>query len=136
MGSYKDRLISRPCLRCGSICFGDPRRKECNKCGQNLFYKIPKRGSVRERFDASFVTEPNTGCWLWVGHFRSNGYGEIKRQGIRLGAHRVSHELHIGAIPDGLVVDHLCRVKSCVNPDHLEAVTQQVNVLRSRRRGK
>lgn len=70
-------------------------------------------------------------CWLWTGA-SVRGYGQyhVRRPGIY--AHRYSWELFHGRpIPDGLQIDHLCRVIACVNPLHLEAVTQQVNVLRS-----
>lgn len=67
------------------------------------------------------------GCWLWQGSVnRLNGYGYVSR-GL---AHRLSYELFVGPIPRDLQVDHLCRVRSCVNPEHLEAVTQRENLLR------
>lgn len=90
-------------------------------------------GSMAERFDAGFVAEPNSGCWLWFKALNNKGYGVIGRPGSSAGtmyAHRYSYELHRGSIPQGLVLDHKCRTPSCVNPDHLEAVTQRENVLR------
>lgn len=66
------------------------------------------------------------GCWLWTGKIGHNGYG---KSSARL-AHRVSWELQRGPIPAGLVIDHLCRVRHCVNPDHLEPVTIQENIRR------
>jgi hypothetical protein len=71
-------------------------------------------------------------CWLWRGPFYRNGYGifrlnEPRRTAL---AHRVAYELERGTIPRGLVVDHLCRVKACVNPHHLEVVPQRTNVQR------
>lgn len=72
-------------------------------------------------------------CWLWTGRCQ-RGYGayDVKVDGrwTHIAAHRVSYQLNVGPIPDGLVLDHLCRVKNCVRPDHLEAVTQRENVLR------
>jgi len=83
-----------------------------------------------ERFDAKVEPEPNTGCWLWSGADSGKGYGKFW-DGERLTlAHRYAYERHVGPIPDGLQIDHLCRVRCCVNPDHLEAVTQQENVRR------
>lgn len=75
-----------------------------------------------------------SGCWLWTGAVGTGtGYGRF-RMGSRVDdtvrteqAHRVSYELHVGPIPDGLHLDHLCRVRRCVNPDHLEPVTQAEN---------
>jgi HNH endonuclease len=69
-------------------------------------------------------------CHIWLGQLNEGGYGIFHRDGRRLLAHRASHEFHIGPIPDGLVVDHRCGRTSCVNPAHLEAVTQHVNTLR------
>jgi hypothetical protein len=74
--------------------------------------------------------EPNTGCWLWVRYVKPNGYGGLCFRGRNRYAHRVSYEAFRGPIPTGLHLDHLCRVRSCVNPDHLEAVTCRTNVLR------
>lgn len=68
-------------------------------------------------------------CWEWVGA-TSNGYGQMKADGKAKSAHRLSYEHHVGPIPDGLTLDHLCRNKRCVNPSHLEAVTHHENVLR------
>ncbi|RBY82659.1 HNH endonuclease signature motif containing protein [Blastococcus sp. TF02A-26] len=70
-------------------------------------------------------------CWLWTGAVTSAGYGSWSSDGHRLSPHRVTYEAVHGPIPDGLQIDHLCRVRLCVNPQHLEAVTPQVNVLRS-----
>lgn len=77
--------------------------------------------------------DPTTGCWLWTGGPSSGGlYGGIRYKGRQRGAHRVVYELLVGAIPAGLQIDHLCRVPRCVNPGHLEPVTQRENILRSR----
>lgn len=70
------------------------------------------------------------GCWLRGGALR-HGYSPISVDGQQTYAHRVAYECFKGPIPDGLQIDHLCRVTNCCNPDHLEAVTQRENVMRS-----
>lgn len=89
--------------------------------------------SVESRFWGK-VDKTDT-CWLWTAATQDNGYGSffIGRVGgrVRLArAHRFAYELAAGPIPDGLVIDHLCRVRNCVNPDHLEAVSNKENLLR------
>jgi len=71
-------------------------------------------------------------CWLWTGS-TSRGYGSIRLGGAdqpRPQVHRVAYELLVGPIPDGMEIDHLCRVRNCVNPDHLEPVTTSENLRR------
>lgn len=75
------------------------------------------------------------GCWIWTGSTRKAGYGQIwtsVADGPRrlLSTHRAMYELTRGPIPDGMDLDHLCRVPLCMNPDHLEPVTRAENVLR------
>lgn len=71
-------------------------------------------------------------CWLWTGAlFKTSGYGQFSCQSTNMLAHIWSYENVNGPVPDGLQLDHLCRVRRCVNPAHLEAVTAQVNNLRS-----
>ncbi|MER8220922.1 HNH endonuclease signature motif containing protein [Streptomyces sp. NPDC094143] len=87
--------------------------------------------SDEERFWSK--VEKTDGCWLWQGQSR-NGYGLFfwgsgKNQ-RSTGAHRYAYRLTCGEIPEGLVLDHLCRVPLCVNPQHLEPVTRRENVLR------
>lgn len=66
------------------------------------------------------------GCWLWIGHITPNGYGQYGRSF----AHRRIYQDVVRHIPDGLQLDHLCRVRHCVNPMHLEPVTQWENIAR------
>lgn len=66
-------------------------------------------------------------CWLWTGAKNGPGYGMLKWWGDSEFVHRLSYECWNGPIPEGLVINHLCEVKSCLNPDHLEAVTNAEN---------
>ena len=87
-------------------------------------------GAVGKRLEKFIEPEPNTNCWLWVGSDNGSGYGQIRFGGRLHYAHRVVYELFRGSIPEGLTLDHLCRVPSCVNPRHLEPVPIKDNVLR------
>ncbi len=70
----------------------------------------------------------DSGCWLWQGARNGDGYGIIRRDSHSLAlAHRVAYELHVGAIPNGLTIDHLCYERACVNPAHHEAVSLAEN---------
>jgi len=87
-----------------------------------------------EQYSERIAFEPNSGCWLWVGALDPCGYGRITsgpRKNVKEEkAHRVSYRERHGAIPDGKELDHKCRVRCCVNPDHLEAVTHLENMRR------
>lgn len=78
----------------------------------------------------NYQVDDDSGCWIWKGITRE-GYGRIKISGMPvLQAHRASYEHHVGKIPEGLVIDHLCRNRSCINPKHLETVTIAENIRR------
>lgn len=88
---------------------------------------------VTERVKSKVATDSN-GCWIWQGYVQANGYAKI---GVKLNgkhvmryAHRVMYEETVGPVPEGLDLDHLCRVRRCVNPEHLEPVTRSENLLR------
>ena len=85
--------------------------------------------SLKERFMKSVEPGPG-GCLLWVAGIGNSGCGNFYHDNRRTLAHRWLYEETHGPVPEGLELDHLCRVRNCVNPDHLEAVTHQVNTLR------
>ena len=90
-----------------------------------------KRKTVYERFwEKVDLPDDLDGCWIWRAGMRALGYGGFSINGKGIPAHRVSYEFLRGPIPQGLELDHLCRNPSCVNPDHLEAVTHQENCAR------
>jgi len=70
-------------------------------------------------------------CWYWIGELNDKGYGRIQVNGERFSAHDFFYETFIGPIPNGLELDHTCRVRNCVNPSHLEPVTHSENVKRA-----
>ena len=94
----------------------------------------PKPRSAVERFWEKVTFEPTSGCWLWTAACDTKGYGifwPVTGIGKYLArAHRYAYELLTGPIPEGFDLDHLCRIRACVNPRHLEPVTRRVNVLR------
>lgn len=105
--------------------------------------KLPKTGGKkREWTDAQLSDElahdrfiqkvsfDDDGCWRWAGSISGTGYGYFSFCSQTVYAHRIGYEFFVERIPDGLFLDHLCRNRACVNPDHLEPVTQRVNVLR------
>ena len=92
------------------------------------------RMPLEERLWHDIEPEPNSGCWLWIGAQRNNGYGYLRLEnGRTMAAHRISYMHWRESIPFGLVLDHKCRVRSCVNPQHLRVVTRRQNVLENSR---
>lgn len=92
---------------------------------------------LEERFWAKVAVRAEDECWEWLGSKKENGYGQIAAPMMHLGgspliAHRVSYELHFGKIPEKHVIDHLCENVGCVNPLHLEAMTQKEHTRRHR----
>ncbi len=93
---------------------------------------IWQRGAlnVNERLWARVDKQGDTDtCWLWKGSLK-RGYGNIRNGAKIVATHRVAYEQRHGPIPTGMQIDHLCRVRRCVNPAHLEVVTAQENTLR------
>ena len=116
------------CQRCGTTFRTFPHRlalglgKYC--CLPCYHHKTPN-----ERFDKKYLAV-DSGCWEWQAALNRGGYGVFSANGKYTLAHRFAYERWVGSIPDGLVLDHLCRNRSCVNPHHLEPVTTKENILR------
>lgn len=90
---------------------------------------LPKPHTADQRFWLRVKKGP--GCWEWGGPPASTGYGQFGHDGRSDKAHRFAYESAVGPIPAGYEIDHLCRNRICVRPDHLEAVPPRVNNLRS-----
>ena len=86
--------------------------------------------TVEERFWMKVNQDGANWCWLWTGNTTHNGYGQFTVDGRTRRAHRYAYQLLVGPIDVDKELDHLCRVRPCVNPAHLEMVTRQVNQLR------
>ena len=89
---------------------------------------------LRTRFDEKWTPEPNTGCYLWTASVNNGGYGifgfRVDGRTRAVGAHRLNYEMTFGPIAEDLDIDHKCRIRSCVNPAHLEAVSHRENMRR------
>lgn len=85
---------------------------------------------ILDRIIPVLVLAPLGECWVWTGRQNRNGYGRLHYQGDEKMAHRVAYEVFTGPIPEGMLLDHRCRTRCCVNPAHLEPVTHSVNTLR------
>lgn len=97
-------------------------------CGTPVVNKFVRGHVMRYLADNAtrWAVDAETGCWNWTGAMSPNGYGQSRGSG----AHREIYQRFKGPIPEGLTLDHLCRNRRCVNPEHLEAVTQSTNVRR------
>lgn len=118
------------CIVCGSEFSAKrseaPRRKTCSRECMRLHRREPLKDRI-----ARLCEIDDSGCWIWKGARTADGYGKSSIDGRTHPAHVVSYRAFVGPIPAGLQLDHKCRVRNCVNPRHLEAVTSRENTLRS-----
>lgn len=97
--------------------------------GEFVLFRPENRNPFALRHPVGYIIREN-GCWQWIGATERRGYGRAWERGRDVYAHRVMYERARGPIPEGLYLDHLCRNPGCVNPDHLEPVTNRENLLR------
>lgn len=126
-GAYKtvqaDDLIQGKTKSCGCLRIETSRKKKDTL--ENLFWsKVDKNGAASDY-------RPDLGsCWLWIASTNAHGYGTFKVENGSTLAHRISWSMHGGVVPKDMQIDHLCRVRNCVNPKHLEVVSPRVNTHR------
>lgn len=84
--------------------------------------------TLRDRLLAKIIVQPD-GCWVWRGAAQPTGYGQLWNGKRPEQAHRLSYKMFCGPVPDGVEVDHVCRVRDCVNPKHLRLLPHRDNVL-------
>lgn len=87
-----------------------------------------RKSEAIERFYSQTIISNN--CWEWTGHIMNAGYGALSTNSGTQLVHRYAYKQFIGEIPDKMTIDHLCKNKLCVNPDHLEIVTRTENIRR------
>lgn len=126
------RWESVPCMQ--SDCHVGVEARGLCSTHYRAMYRPKKRNahSIEERL-AIYVDKTPGGCWIWAGARNQYGYGSMRGPDVTVATHRYVYELTRGPVPRDLVLDHLCRVRSCCNPDHLEPVTPQQNVDRGLR---
>jgi hypothetical protein len=113
------------CPDCGGAMFR--KSKRCFKCRSAASAEEPKA------YILSRITKNDHGCWVWQGMLNEAGYGRGMNAALggKFAVHRAAFALFVGSIPDGYEIDHLCSVRACCNPAHLEAVTPDENKRRA-----
>lgn len=119
-GETADRVPWRPCATC------NPERHTAWQAGT----LVDAQARAEARFWSKVTFGVQGGCWLWSAARSDRGYGCIRVNRKLIYAHRFAYELLVGEVPEGMQLDHLCRVRHCVNPAHLEVVTQRENIRR------
>jgi len=133
---HKCRDLTGQCQDCwqadnGVIRYSDPPPPQ-----DVVTFHGPQFGVSQTQHDAvvaerdALKAEVARGCWVMQRGVKPDGYAEVFKRGKNYYAHRVVYEAIRGPIPAGMQIDHLCRNRSCVNPDHLEVVTRKENILR------
>ncbi|MFO0253725.1 MAG: HNH endonuclease signature motif containing protein [Betaproteobacteria bacterium] len=149
------KLLEKPCRTCGRVlprdafhlahkARGEIRRSHCKPCANarrsaqlKAKYVPVVRATLKERIEAGVVVD-GAGCWRWQRAKNGDGYGIMTvyegspRKKKTIGVHRVAYREWVGPVPLGMVLDHLCRVRDCANPKHLEPVRPGENTLRGR----
>jgi len=122
--------VARDHARCGCCLSGDELKVAKGRCGLNPWTINWGDERLPERFWKRTYPIPFSGCWLWVGRVDKLGYGQFDADARGNKAHRYAYQHLVGPVPAGLELDHLCRVRACCNPQHLEAVTHAENMRR------
>lgn len=109
--------------------------RETNKTVEMIDY-LPRGSSVQERLEAYSMPVTETGCQIWLASTTSKGYGQLEISRKKEYTHRLAYEVHVGPIPEGLLVCHHCDTPACINPLHLFLGTHQDNASDKVRKGR